>query len=152
MSDLGENVTITGFYNGIVPNEHTTGGAFIRACKRAVVMESSHLGMNLGMIKTMCCPYLFYFVGTNAANSTTTIGTSSKFKVAFLDSERDKASTGAPISTWMEYVTEVYDPSNYGKGEISYVINEGYTGLDRTIAKTGGTGIRCINVLDGTVT
>lgn len=137
------NVVVTGFWEGIIANEHFNGDN--------IGIGSTHFGIdfNTGNVHASNVNRLLiqrsrYPVTVNSPASP------SRLNITQLVIEHADSATQTVDSTrWVITYADIYDPSNYGRGFISFSASTGNVGLGYTLTKSGGQFIQVREMGDG---
>lgn len=124
------NVVVTGYYNGIVVNEHTDGDN--------IVVASNTNGLNL-----VKAHHASRFARVGAYRNTYHITVSGQhgFSIQQLNTEMPGPGQTNTSNAWQELVSDVNDPNNLGIGDINYWVVKGNVGKVEQFIKNGGASI-----------
>jgi len=125
------NVVVTGYYNGIVVNEHTDGDN--------IVVASNINGLNF--VKAHHASR-FARVGTYRNTYHITVSGRHGFSIQQLNTEMPGAGQTNARNAWQTLISDVNDPNNRGIGDINYWVVLGGTGAVTQFIKNGGASIR----------
>jgi hypothetical protein len=126
-----DGAAITGFYNGIIANEHTDGNRIsIFSCYNAVNLQSSYHAINFNRL----------LVGRNTRNIV--VSGIARFNITQMDIEHvDSATQTTPSTVWQLTKYDVQDSANLGAGSITWAEIKGGTGIDHEFTQRGGVNI-----------
>ncbi|MBT3192706.1 MAG: hypothetical protein HN341_09150 [Verrucomicrobia bacterium] len=125
------NVTVTGYYNGIVVSEHTDG-------------DSIALGSNVKGLNFLAANHASSFSRVCAQRNTHHVTVSGRhgFSIEQLNTEQPGAGQTDARNAWQTLVSDVNDPNNLGVGDINYWVVVGGVGAVDTFTRNGGANIR----------
>lgn len=124
------NVVVTGYYNGILVNEHTDGDN--------IVVASNINGLNF--VKAHHASR-FARVGTYRNTHHITVSGSHGFSIQQMNTEKPgKGQTNAK-NAWQTLVSDINDPKNLGIADINYWVVEGNVGATEAFTRNGGVSI-----------
>ncbi|MHC4884325.1 MAG: hypothetical protein ACYTGH_04490, partial [Planctomycetota bacterium] len=125
------NMTVTGYSNGIVVNEHTDG-------------DNIALGSNINGLNFMNAHHASRFARVCAQRNTHHVTVSGRhgFTIGQLNTEQPGAGQTDATNAWQTLASDVNDPSNLGVGDITYWVVLGGVGAVDPFVKNGGANIR----------
>ncbi len=125
------NVTVTGYHDGIVVNEHTDGDN--------IVLGSNINGLNFGFAH-----HASYFARVCSCRNknTVTVTGAHGFSIEQLDIERPGPNQTDATNAWQETASDVNDPNNLGAADINYWVVIGNVGARDVFTLKGGASIR----------
>lgn len=129
------NVTVTGYHNGIVVNEHTDGDNVVLGCNRN--------GLNFAFAHHAS---RFARVCSCRNVNTVTVSGAHGFSIEQLDIEQPGPGQADGKNAWQATVSDVNDPGNLGVADINYWVVIGGVGARETFILKGGAGIRARRV------
>lgn len=125
------NVTVTGYHNGIVVNEHTDGQNIVVASNiNGLVFQQAHHASRLGRVGA--------YRNTNHLAVTGRHG----FSISQLNTEQPGTGQTDANNAWQTKLYDVDDSQNLGLGDISYWTVVGGVGERDVFNKNGGDSIR----------
>ena len=125
------NVTVTGYHNGIVVNEHTDGDD--------VVIGSNVNGLNFARAHHAS---RFARVCSCRNTNTVTVTGPHGFSIGQLDIERPGPGQTDDVNAWQATASDVCDPYNLGVADINYWVVIGNVGARDVFNLKGGASIR----------
>ena len=125
------NVTVTGYHNGIVVNEHTDGDNIV-------------IGSNINGLHFVRAHHASRFgrVSSCRDTNTVTVTGSHAFMIAQLNIEQPGPNQTDPINAWQTTATNVNDPDNLGAADINYWVVIGNVGARDVFTMKGGASIQ----------
>lgn len=125
------NVIVTGYYTGIVVNEHTDG-------------DNINLASNVNGLEFVFAHHASRFgrVGAQRCTRSVTVSGRHGFSIDQLDMEIAGKNQTDENNKWQATDFNVYDPKNLGIGDINYWVVEGNVGAVETFTMKGGMGIQ----------
>jgi hypothetical protein len=125
------NVIVTGYYTGILVNEHTDG-------------DNINLASNVNGLEFAFAHHASRFgrVGAQRCTRSVTVTGAHGFCIDQLDMEVAGKGQTDTNNVWQATDFNVSDPKNLGIGDINYWVVEGNKGAVTTFIKNGGTSIR----------
>lgn len=125
------NVTVTGYHDGIVVNEHTDGDNIV-------------LGSNINGLNFSFAHHASYFARVCSCRNknTVTVTGAHGFSIAQLDIERPGPNQTDAANAWQETASDVNDPNNLGTADINYWVVIGNVGARDAFTMKGGASIR----------
>ena len=124
------NIAISGFFNGIVCNEHTDGDGVGLDCNvNGLSFANADHASRFGRV---CAQRNTYDV---------TVSGSHGFAIQQLDVEHSGPGQTTPTNAWQKTIADINDPKNLGYGDITYWVVEGNVGAVDTFIKSGGAKI-----------
>jgi hypothetical protein len=138
-----DNVSISGYYNGVEVNEHTDGSVInLTSTKVALLFKTANHSSHFKRVDAQRNVTVTKFVG----NHTT--------KIEELNMEyRDPSSPFEdPAHAWQNTIYDVDDSSNFGKGIIYWANVKGYSGPDNKFVKNGGVNVQTYSLRQGAET
>jgi SPRY domain len=127
--DLGR-LDVIGFYNGLEVGEHTCAKHVATwGCTNAVTLPFAHHASHFQRLMIAHCKRGLKFAGSHV------------FRIDQLDVEHAASGTWAPVH-------DIDDPSNYGRGSLSWHTVLAFSGNDNTFLVNGGTGIKRTRLYD----
>lgn len=125
------NVTVTGFHNGIVVNEHTDGDNIVIGSNvNGLSFARAHHASRFARVCSCRC--------TNAVAVTGPHG----FSIEQLDIERPGPGQTDEVNAWQATASDVSDPDNLGVADIHYWVVVGNVGARDVFTVKGGASIR----------
>ena len=124
------NVVVTGYYNGIIVNEHTDGDN--------IVVASNINGLNF--VKAHHASH-FARVGTYRNTHHITVSGSHGFSIEQMNTEQPGKGQTNARNAWQTLVSDINDPENLGIADINYWVVEGNVGATETFTRNGGVSI-----------
>ncbi len=125
------NVTVTGYHNGIVVNEHTDGDN--------IVIGSNNNGLNF--VRASHASRFARVCSCRNVNTVTVSG-GHGFSIEQLDIEQPGPRQTDKQNEWQATASDVNDPDNLGVADINYWVVIGNVGARDVFKRNGGTGIR----------
>jgi len=125
------HVTVTGYYNGIMVNEHTDGDNIV-------------IGSNINGLNFLAAHHASNFARVCSCRNTNTITVTGRhgFSIEQLDVERPGPSQTDPVNAWQATASDVNDPNNLGVADINYWVVIGNVGARDVFTLNGGKSIR----------
>jgi hypothetical protein len=125
------NVVVTGYYTGIVVNEHTDGEIVTAACNvNGLDFAFAHHASRFGRVGAYRC--------TNALTVTGKHG----FSIEQLDIEKPGVGQTDANNEWQAAVYDINDPDSLGIADINYWVVEGGVGATERFTRNGGASIQ----------
>ena len=124
-------VTVTGYHNGIVVNEHTDGDD--------IVVASNVNGLNFQQAHHAS---RFARVGTYRNTHHVTVSGRHGFSIEQMNTEEPGAGQTNAQNAWQTKVDDVHDPNNLGIADINYWVVVGGAGARDVFTMKGGASIR----------
>ena len=125
------NVLVTGYYTGILVNEHTDADSIVVASN---VNGLNFLGANHAS--------RFARVGTYRNTHHVTVSGKHGFSIEQLNTEMPGRGQTNAGNAWQTLVSDINDPKNLGIGDINYWVVEGNVGAVDKFVKNGGARIQ----------
>ena len=125
------NLTVTGYHNGIVVNEHTDGDN--------IVIGSNVNGLNFSRAHHAS---RFARVCSCRNQNTVTVAGAHGFSIDQLDIERPGPNQTDATNAWQATASDVNDPDNLGVADINYWVVIGNEGARDVLTVKGGGSIR----------
>lgn len=124
------NVTVTGYHNGIVVNEHTEGQYIVVASNRHGLLfnQANHASR-------------FGRVGAYRNTNHLTIAGHHGFSIEQLNTEQPGPNQTDPHNAWQALAFDVNDPKNLGLADINYWVVIGNVGARDVFTINGGQRI-----------
>lgn len=129
-STVLRNVVVTGYYNGIIVNEHTDGDN--------IVVASNINGLNF--VKAHHASR-FARVGTYRNAHHITVSGIHGFSIEQMNTEQPGKGQTNVRNAWQALVNDINDPENLGIADINYWVVEGNVGATETFVRNGGVSI-----------
>jgi len=125
------NVTVTGYYNGIVVNEHTDGDN--------IVIGSNIHGLNFAQAH-----HASHFARVSSCRNVNTVTVSGAhgFSIEQLNIEQPGPDQTDAQNHWQTTESDVNDPGNLGVADINYWVVIGNVGARDVFLKKGGATIQ----------
>jgi hypothetical protein len=125
------NVTVTGYYNGIVVNEHTDGDNIV-------------IGSNINGLNFFRAYHASRFARVCSCRNknTVTVTGAHGFVIEQLDIERAGPNQTDTTNAWQASASDVNDPGNLGVADINYWVVIGNVGASDVFAMNGGAQVR----------
>lgn len=125
------NVIVTGYYTGILVNEHTDG-------------DNINLASNINGLEFISAHHASRFgrVGAQRCTRSVTVTGRHGFSIEQLDMEIAGKNQTDENNKWQTTDFNIYDPKNLGVGDINYWVVLGGKGAVDTFVKNGGASIR----------
>jgi hypothetical protein len=125
------NVTVTGYRDGIVVNEHTDGDNIV-------------LGCNINGLNFQRAHHASRFARVSSCRNVNTVTVSGAhgFSIDQLNIEQPGPHQTDPQNAWQATVSDVNDPDHLGTADINYWVVIGNVGARDTFILKGGAGIR----------
>jgi hypothetical protein len=125
------NVTVTGYHNGILVNEHTDGEYIVVASNiNGLVFQQAHHASRFGRVGA--------YRNTNHIAVTGRHG----FTIDQLNTEQPGVGQTDTNNVWQTKLHDIYDSQNLGLGDINYWVVVGGAGERDVFNKKGGENIR----------
>ena len=121
------NVVVSGYFNGIICNEHTDGDGIGLDCN--VNGLSFSMADHASRFGRVCAQRNTYDVTVTGAHG---------FAIQQLDVEHAGPGQETPENEWQKTIADINDPKNLGVGDVTYWVVEGAVGPVTTFNKTGG--------------
>lgn len=132
------NVTVTGYYNGIVVNEHTDGDNIVIGCNvNGLNFQTAHHASRFGRI-----------CSCRNVNTITVTGRHA-FSIEQLDIEQPGPGQTDSQNAWQTTVSDVNDPENLGIADINHWVVIGNVGARDVFIMKGGASIRARRIGSG---
>jgi hypothetical protein len=128
---LLRNVVVTGYYNGVVVNEHTDADH--------VVVASNLHGLHFVFAHHAS---RFGRVGAYRNAHHVTVSGQHGFSIEQLNTEMPGAGQTDAGNAWQTLISDVHDPQNLGIGDVNYWVVRGGQGAVDQFVKQGGARIR----------
>jgi hypothetical protein len=125
------NVTVTGYHNGIVVNEHTDGDN--------IVIGSNINGLNFAQAHHAS---RFARVSSCRNANTVTVSGAHGFSIEQLNIEQPGPNQTDAQNHWQVTASDVNDPGNLGVADINYWVVIGNVGARDVFLKKGGASIQ----------
>jgi hypothetical protein len=125
------NITVTGYHDGIIVNEHTDGDN--------IVIGSNINGLNFARAEHAS---RFARVCSCRNVNTVTVSGAHGFSIEQLDIEQPGPHQTDQQNGWQATATDVNDPNNLGVADINYWVVIGNVGARDVFIKQGGAGIQ----------
>lgn len=125
------NMVVTGYYNGILVNEHTDGDN--------IVVASNINGLNF--VKAHHSSR-FARLGTYRNTHHITVSGSHAFSIEQMNTEQPGQGQTNVRNQWQTLVSDINDPNNLGIADINYWVVIGGYGASNTFVSKGGASIR----------
>lgn len=125
------HVTVTGYHNGIVVNEHTDGEYIVVASNvNGLVFQQAHHASRFGRV--------------GAYRNTNHIAVNGRhgFTIDQLNTEQPGDRQTDARNAWQFKRHDIYDPKNLGSADINYWVVVGNAGAREVFDINGGEGIR----------
>jgi hypothetical protein len=124
------NVMVTGYFTGILVNEHTNG-------------DNINLGSNVNSLEFALANHASRFGRVCSQRSTHHVTVSGKhgFSIEQLNTEMPSKEQTNPGNAWQMLVSDINDPKNMGFGDINYWVVQGNVGAIDQFIKNGGASI-----------
>ena len=124
------NVMVTGYFTGILVNEHTNG-------------DNINLGSNVNSLEFALANHASRFGRVCSQRSTHHVTVSGKhgFSIEQLNTEMPSKEQTNPGNAWQTLVSDINDPKNMGFGDINYWVVQGNVGAVDQFIKNGGASI-----------
>jgi len=126
------NITVTGYHDGIVVNEHTDGDN--------IVVGSNINGLNFAFAHHAS---RFARVCSCRNVNTVTVSGAHGFSIEQLDIEQPGPAQTDKQNEWQATATDVKDSNNLGVADINYWVVIGNVGARDVFTKQGGATIQC---------
>ncbi len=125
------NVTVTGYHNGIVVNEHTDGDNIV-------------IGSNIHGLNFERAHHASRFARVCSCRNANTVMVSGAhgFSIEQLDIEQPGPNQTDQQNEWQATASDVSDPSNLGVADINYWVVIGNVGARDVFIKQGGASIQ----------
>jgi hypothetical protein len=134
---LLRNIVVTGYYSGIVVNEHTDGDGINLACNvNGLVFVFSHHASRFGRVGSQRCTHNILVSGRHG------------FSIQQLDIEISGKGQHDTANAWQRTAFNLNDPDNLGTGDITYWVVEGGVGAVDAFTRNGGADIRARRIGD----
>ena len=125
------NIVISGFFNGIVCNEHTDGdGIVVAACVNGLSFEKAFHASRFGRVGSYRNQYQITAMGTHG------------FAIQQLAIEIVGPGQSSTANAWQKTVADINDPRNLGFADVTYWVVEGNVGAVANFSKIGGANIQ----------
>jgi hypothetical protein len=125
------NVVVTGFFTGIVVNEHTDGDNIVVASNiNGLEFVFAHHASRFGR------------VGTYRNTNHVTVSGRHGFSIEQMNTEQPGPGQTDARNAWQTLVSDINDPKNLGFGDINYWVVEGNVGAVDRFTRNGGASIR----------
>jgi hypothetical protein len=125
------NVTVTGYHNGIVVNEHTDGDNIVIGCNiNGLNFARAHHASRFARV---CSCRNVNTVSVNGAHG---------FSIEQLDIERPGPNQTDNTNAWQAAASDVNDPDNLGVADINYWVVIGNVGARDVFTLNGGASIQ----------
>jgi len=125
------NVTVTGYHNGIVVNEHTDADNInLASCRNGLLFVSAHHASRFGRVGAQRCTRSVTVTGQHG------------FSIEQLDMEIAGPRQTDEDNKWQATDFNIHDPENLGVGDINYWVVEGNVGAVEKFTRKGGKHIR----------
>jgi hypothetical protein len=125
------NLVVTGYYNGIVVNEHTDADS--------IVVASNVNGLSFAEAYHAS---RFARVGAYRNSNHVTVTGRHGFSIEQMNTEQPGPGQTDATNAWQTLVSDVNDPQNLGAGDINYWVVIGNVGAVNTFTKKGGAAIQ----------
>lgn len=128
------NVNVSGMMNGYRFYEHVESAMLNSNCNfNGIVMPATNHGI---YIKRFDCQ-------RNNRGIFFPSGPFVRFGIAQYNVEHASSAQVTPgVTDWQLTTADIYDPNNYGSGEINRIVTQGGSGASNTFTKTGGLYIK----------
>lgn len=125
------NVIVTGYYTGILVNEHTDG-------------DNINLASNINGLEFAFAHHASRFgrVGAQRCTRSVTVTGKHGFSIEQLDMEIAGAGQTDKDNQWQATDFNIFDPGNLGAGDINYWVVEGGVGAIEKLTRSGGASIQ----------
>jgi hypothetical protein len=125
------NVTVTGYRDGIVVNEHTDGDNIV-------------LGSNINGLNFQRAHHASRFARVSSCRNVNTVTVSGAhgFSIDQLNIEQPGPKQTDPQNAWQATASDVNDPDNLGVADINYWVVIGNVGARDVFIKKGGASIQ----------
>jgi len=125
------NVTVTGYHDGIVVNEHTDGDNIV-------------IGSNINGLNFARAHHASRFARVCSCRNTNTVRVTGEhgFSIEQLDIERPGPRQTDATNAWQATASDVNDPHNLGVADINYWVVIGNVGARDVFTLKGGASIR----------
>lgn len=126
------NVTVTGYHNGIVVNEHTDGDNIV-------------IGSNIHGLHFAQAHHASRFARVSSCRNvnSVSVGGAHGFSIEQLNIEQPGPAQTDPQNQWQATASDVNDPDNLGVADINYWVVIGNVGARDVFLKKGGASIQC---------
>jgi hypothetical protein len=129
------NVVVSGYFNGIVCNEHTDGdGVVVAANVNGLSFSKANHASRFGRVGSYRNTYQLTVVGVHG------------FSIQQLAVEKVGPGQSTPANAWQKTVVDLHDPVNEGMADLAYWVVEGNVGPVATLTKKGGANIQARRV------
>ena len=119
-----DNITISGYNDGIKVNEHTSGQDInILACINGLNFQTAFHASN------------FVRYGAYANTNNVVVSGAHRFSIQQMNIEHDT------LVAWQTTVYDLLDASDLGRGDITYATVKGFVGRTSTFTKSGGDSV-----------
>ena len=124
------NVEVSGYFNGIVCNEHTDGDGINLDCNvNGLSFAKANHASRFGRV---CAQRNTHDITVTGAHG---------FSIQQLDVEQVGPGQSNPENAWQKTIADINDPANVGVGDVTYWVVEGAVGPVPTFIKHGGNNI-----------
>lgn len=125
------NVVVTGYYTGILVNEHTDGDNINLACNiNGLEFVFAHHASRFGRVGAQRCTHAIAVTGKHG------------FSIEQLDMEIAGEGQTDSKNEWQATAYNINDPDNLGIGDINYWVVVGGVGAVDKVTRNGGATIR----------
>jgi hypothetical protein len=124
------NVVVSGYYTGIVCNEHTDGDGIEVCCNvNGLSFAYANHASRFGRV---CAQRNTYDVTVTGRHG---------FAIQQLDVEHAGPGQTTPANAWQKTISDINDPKDLGFGDVTYWVVEGNVGPVATFVKSGASKI-----------
>ena len=125
------NVVVTGYYTGILVNEHTDGDNIVVASNvNGLAFLFAHHASRFGR------------VGTYRNTHHITVSGRHGFSIEQMNTEQPGPGQTDTNNAWQALVSDINDPKNLGVADINYWVVEGNVGAVEKFIRNGGASIQ----------